>query len=327
MKLITTCIISLSLISQLSYAQSEEKELIYYDVEVVIFKNLAVPKNPEKVLPNIGPEFVDNFLDLSEQDSIIKAGVLGYTIPKYEELRLTEAALKIHKSRRYKLLAHTAWRQPGVAREEALAIRIIGGTQFGSDYSSIDQAVIPSGGHPHLVRYDENGDAILPEPEVIVEETPQPIITNPNDEILEVTEEPKVEQVWYELEGKITIGLSRYLHAYTDLVLRIPNENTLQISDIILNPETQDEPTLEETLKLIEGEENAPEEIDITTITLNNYALNEHRRMRSTKLHYLDNPELGMLILITPYKAPEDEILEGENLELNEPTSTKALVK
>jgi hypothetical protein len=36
-----------------------------------------------------------------------------------------------------------------------------------------------------------------------------------------------------------------------------------------------------------------------------NYGLNEKRRMRSKKLHYLDSPQFGMLVLITPYQAPE----------------------
>ena len=29
--------------------------------------------------------------------------------------------------------------------------------------------------------------------------------------------------------------------------------------------------------------------------------------MRSKNLHYLDNPEFALLILITPYEAPEED--------------------
>ena len=39
------------------------------------------------------------------------------------------------------------------------------------------------------------------------------------------------------------------------------------------------------------------------TRILNNHSLRERRRMRSRHLHYLDNPEFAMLILITPYDA------------------------
>jgi hypothetical protein len=42
------------------------------------------------------------------------------------------------------------------------------------------------------------------------------------------------------------------------------------------------------------------------TRILNNHSLREHRRMRSKNLHYLDNPEFALLILITPYEVPEN---------------------
>lgn len=72
----------------------------------------------------------------------------------------------------------------------------------------------------------------------------------------------------YELEGKITIALARYLHTYADLIL---HRRTLSDDD------------------------------DLTDIhQINSYNLQEHRRMRSQKLHYLDHPQFGLLVLITP---------------------------
>ena len=41
------------------------------------------------------------------------------------------------------------------------------------------------------------------------------------------------------------------------------------------------------------------------TLILNNHLLREHRRMRSKNLHYLDSPQFALLILITPYEAPQ----------------------
>jgi len=38
--------------------------------------------------------------------------------------------------------------------------------------------------------------------------------------------------------------------------------------------------------------------------------LQEHRRMRSRELHYLDHPLFGVLVLITPYELPEPEEVE-----------------
>ncbi|MCP4982454.1 MAG: hypothetical protein GY935_18405, partial [Gammaproteobacteria bacterium] len=91
----------------------------------------------------------------------------------------------------------------------------------------------------------------------------------------------------YEFEGKITIALSRYLHTYTDLVLRRPRLSV----DPVLNNSAKD---------ILLATASADTRI------LNNHRLKEHRRMRSKTLHYLDNPEFAMLILITPFEVAKD---------------------
>ena len=105
----------------------------------------------------------------------------------------------------------------------------------------------------------------------------------------------------YEMEGKITIALSRYLHTYTDLLLRRPR---LSI-DPVLSSSVQN---------------RLPTAYSADTQILNNHSLKEQRRMRSKNLHYLDNPEFAMLILITPYKVPEN--IEEAPLEA-EPTASE----
>lgn len=95
----------------------------------------------------------------------------------------------------------------------------------------------------------------------------------------------------YELEGQIIITLSRYLHTRANLVLRKPAN-------------TQNVPESAENL----SEGNTPETIE--GYRLSNYGLNEQRRMRSKKLHYLDHPQFGMLVLITPYETPKVESVE-----------------
>ena len=63
---------------------------------------------------------------------------------------------------------------------------------------------------------------------------------------------------------------------------------------------------------------NTADDRDLTALgghLLLNYALNEQRRMRSRKLHYLDHPEFGMLILITPYEAQQAEPLEVQDVD------------
>ena len=92
----------------------------------------------------------------------------------------------------------------------------------------------------------------------------------------------------YELEGKITVALSRYLHTYADLVLRRPR---LPLEQSVTNLETS----------------TSLQNASADSYILNNHSLKEHRRMRSKTLHYLDSPEFALLILITPYE-PADEV-------------------
>ena len=259
-------------------AQSADTEsLPVYDIEIVIFKNIKAPKSREFVLPVSSPSKDEKILDLSSVRSIAAANKLGFVILADQEFRLTEAVAKLIESSRYELLLHTAWRQPGLDREKALPVWIRGGRVFGSEYTSIDDAIDLQEIAPDANQQTTNGTA-----KVFDEQT------------LEALELKQLEQQstrrgqgLYELEGKITIALSRYLHLYTDLVLRRPRQSI----DPVLDSSIQSR-----TLATYSAD----------TRILDNHSLREHRRMRSKNLHYLDNPEFGMLVLITPYQVPED---------------------
>jgi hypothetical protein len=83
-----------------------------------------------------------------------------------------------------------------------------------------------------------------------------------------------------ELEGTIKVILSRYLHVETDIVLR---------------PQSKEQP---EDIFSLEVLEEAEQPIV--------FRLHQtRRRMRSRELHYLDNPVIGMLVLITPYEPEQ----------------------
>lgn len=273
---------------QTAQAQSSEeniedaKPLKVYDVEIILFKNIKVPKGSEKIQPIQAPHLDQQFISFDTLENIDAATELEFTIPEENENRLTEIADKIVKSSRYKLLKHLTWRQPGLAYDNALAIQIRTGEQFGNDFSSIDLPVIP---YEEIVEETEDAD---------IKKIVLPLSVESDDE------DSEIEKVWYELEGKITITLARYLHAYVDLVLRIPNENIIQFNTPL------------ETAERIDNEE----EMSLNSSTLNNFSFKEHRRMRSRKIHYLDHPEMGMLILITPYEAAEKIEFIEEDLNL-----------
>ena len=250
-----------------------EGEIQLYDVEVVIFKNDKGPKAREYILPESSPRIEGNVLDLSSPKSIKAAGKDSYEIIPTDKMRLTESVLSIVESDRYSLLAHVAWRQPGVEKDKALPIWIKGGRLFGKEFISIDNQI---------------DSELLAKTEYLGSQNSSSGSTNASASNQNYTSGSSL----YELEGTITIGLSRYLHTYAYLVLRKPR--------LTIDPTTEASGLDPSVL------ENLPD-----TRILNNHSLRERRRMRSKKLHYLDSPEFSLLILITPYDPVEVENTSG----------------
>lgn len=280
MKLFLIILASLAiLLPGTSPAQStdEEKPIRLYDVELVIFKNVKAPKSREFILPVSSPGREEKMFDLSSASSVKAAAKMGYRILPAESHRLLEVVDRLIESSRYELLLHAAWRQPGVEREKALPVWLRGGRVYGSEYTSIDNQIellesIPrSGGDSGSGKKHEFDEQTLEALEL---------------QMLE-QKNSRGHQGLFEFEGKVTIALGRYLHAYTDLVFRRPR---LSADAVASNP-VQDQ-----YLTTYAAD----------TRILDNHLLQEHRRMRSKNLHYLDNPEFAMLILITPYEAPAE---------------------
>lgn len=144
-----------------------------------------------------------------------------------------------------------------------------------------------------------------------------------------------------ELEGSININVSRYLHIITDLWFTEFQINTgesrRQWPTLPENPLKR----IERTSAAAESEFNSANSLvtnDLFNSTGNNqsldtpseldtlladfldapymprqiYTLDQRRRMRSTELHYLDHPRLGLLIKILPYELPPEEVEEAE---------------
>jgi hypothetical protein len=293
-------LILFALLPGMSLAQStdsSEAELIpRYDVEIIVFKNIKVPRGREFVLPVSSPGKDDATFDLSSEESIEAGRENGYELLTDDGFRLLDLVTRLIESPRYELLLHAAWRQPGLERERVLPIWIKGGQIYGNEYTSIDSSIEPFDGN--------QSDATQTESEVKTYEFDEQTLES--QELLLVEEqETQQHNGLYELEGKITIVLSRYLHTYVDLILRRPR----LLADPVLD--------------------NAAEEEYLAahladTHILNNHPLREHRRMRSKNLHYIDNPEFGMLVLITPYEVPEDFVEAPIETELDaEPVASE----
>ena len=78
------------------------------------------------------------------------------------------------------------------------------------------------------------------------------------------------------IEGSVTLVRERYLHLDVDLLLMTASRAA---------------PT-----QYADGPGSAPA-----------FRLREKRRVRSRELHYFDHPRFGMIAMVTPYDAPEEE--------------------
>jgi hypothetical protein len=81
------------------------------------------------------------------------------------------------------------------------------------------------------------------------------------------------------LEGTLKLSAGRYLHAELDLVLSR------------LEPEQASSGA---------ADENSP----YRGPAYRSYRMQQHRRMRSGELHYIDHPLMGVLLLVRPYAPP-----------------------
>lgn len=114
-----------------------------------------------------------------------------------------------------------------------------------------------------------------------------------------------------ELQGYISLYVERYLHFSTDLHLIEYQKSADPFS--IVAEENQSSTGSLSTLNSFGGVSLLNTDVlsnsQITRksnqffVSVNSSQMKESRRMRSRQLHYLDNPEFGLLILITPIEV------------------------
>ena len=240
--ILTFLIFSLSLIVS---AEEKEEEVRYYDVEVILFENLDnFARHSENWPSSVELELPESLVEIGKPypGKIPKEYQprLTFKALAKKELQLQQQATTIDESESRRLLLHTGWRQPGMARDEALSVYFK---------------------HP------------VTGPSPVEVESATSEVANNYPATMSRLAQPQAG----ELEGTIKVILSRYLHVDADIVLRPQREE------------------LEEDIYSLEILEEAEQPVV--------FRLHQtRRRMRSRELHYLDNPVIGMLVLITPYE-------------------------
>ena len=231
-------------------------DMRYYDVEIVIIENITDEQRNSENWPLQ--------VNLTQAEKTVQLGqpALSEWLPKDVDLKssykvinprnyhLMEQVKKISESKTQRVIFHTAWRQPGLDKKQALPI--------------------------YFKR------EIAPPPVIQGEESSETVQNSETDSNKEPNTSPSI------LEGILRVTLSRYLHLEAELTLKN------KVPDIVKS----DNP-----FSVLDNEEVRSEIQKQAVIHLKQ----KRRRIRSSELHYIDHPVLGMLIYITQYENPEDK--------------------
>lgn len=121
----------------------------------------------------------------------------------------------------------------------------------------------------------------------------------------------------HELQGYLELYVERYLHLSTDLQLirYTQTDNPFRLIDEDVRAGNSTSPFMGLSLDQ-QADALGSEVFDTEVITSNNnqyyvatesIEMKQRRRMRSTELHYIDNPEMGLLIYIVPLDIDTQE--------------------
>ncbi|NVJ51931.1 MAG: hypothetical protein HWE11_16190 [Gammaproteobacteria bacterium] len=222
-----------------------------------------------------------------------------------QELQLASITSSLQRSSQYQALSHFGWRQPVFNKPEAKWVRVVGGKSYDDRFNhqgrllSETKSLAQFGlNRPALI---DNGESLTTSAESTTSAT---MITNSYTPVPEV-------------DGAIQIYLSRYLHINTQVYLRMPGQEELDISAISASISSS-------LLDLTEGGQKSDDfensfnwsfqtdswldqERQTTTVErLLNYPMTQSRRVRSGEVHYFDHPLFGVIIQIRPFALTED---------------------
>ncbi len=291
----------------------------WYEVEIIIFENLKKDeKDNEYWPPEVGQPVTDTAIELlprtinadaggnsinsppaaapeaidlneapadlvtgGEADSQAPAIPLPtpYQLLNADEYQLVDAYNKLDRSEDYQPLVHVAWRQVVPPRNTPDVIHIHSDLPLPFEEATEEQAKETPAEEPTSI-FSDNLQLELPV-ELMFEEDFLP----------------------KKLDGTVSIGLARYLHVSTDLVLYKPITEAEQepLFKLPQPPSAEFMPFAVDALGLanLELEEKEP--------PAELFQIQGTMRMRSGEVHYLDHPYGGMLILFTRYELPEPE--------------------
>ncbi len=298
-------------------AETVEETVTWYDVELIVFRNLDT-RTTETWPPDAGMPAIADARALFPPPSVtasearvaadIESDGMGEHAPvPYVPLDESEHQLEgvyasLQRSSKYEPVLHVAWTQPPLEREQSPRLRI---TQPDA-LAPLEIEELPGGVSGDAV--NDSGEPLLGLADDIA----------PAQDIPEFLATPESEEsLARPLDGTVQLSVGRYLHLDLDLAY-LPEDLNLNVLDDDVQAATR-EWTKEEQLARDARHRDILEALARGDITLEEaeilslepeqnvfqgFRLNQYRRVRSRELNFFDHPAYGAIVVVTPRDVP-----------------------
>lgn len=229
-------------------------------------------------------------------------------------LEMTELVQKFRWQKTSRPLLHIGWRQPMVTRDLAVPIHLFAGKDYSDEYddegnnkallAAKEQAALLNEeiALKNAVELDDVQNALQDEAQVVTE-LPSTSITDIVNELNTSNTIVDTKPIW-KLDGLLKIYLNRFLFIEPNFDLRKVEQVKVIPEVAALKTDTQS--VLDINEQTIEPVNNEPTYVS----KLTSHPMSQHRRVRSTEVHYFDHPNMGMVIQIRRFKISEEETAE-----------------
>lgn len=285
-------------------APAEEATVTWYDVELIVFRNLDT-RSAETWPADAGFPPVEQarplFLppEIAGESASVDAGSTAYPGTPTPFVPLDESAYQLtgimdslRRSSKYEPILHVAWTQPPLEREQAPYLRV----------------ALPGTLQPEMPADENLADDDQPLLGTTDDGTPDNLSETP--EFLE--DDVQMPQLARPLDGVVRLSVSRYLHLDLDLIYLPEDINLAVLGD---TPAATQQWTEEKAFARERRRQAIVEALARGEITLmeaeilslepeqdvfQGFRLSQYRRLRSGDIHYFDHPVFGAIVKVTP---------------------------